>query len=70
MEIAISGIASIGEATAKLLTAPEITAHNTKENPDNVHIIKFNELNISGIKIAFRLPPRSVMTISIKNTAD
>ncbi len=66
MEVVINGINSISETTAHLLTAPEITTHNTMEEPDNVHIVEFSGLNISGGKITFRLPPRSVMTISIK----
>lgn len=66
MEVVVSGVESIASTTARLLTATEITSHNTIENPDYVHIIDFNEITISGNILLFTLPPRSVLTVKIE----
>lgn len=66
MKIKINGMESIGSASGRLLTASEITSCNTAENPDNVHIVEFNDFVISGNTITMELPPRSVATVLIK----
>ena len=65
MEVMADGIDLIKTASGRLLTAPEITACNTVENPDYVNITDFNDIEVSGNKLQFTLPPRSVMTITI-----
>jgi len=65
MELTINGIDKISKVAARLLTAPEITSHNTVENPDNVHIEEYSSFNLTGSTLSFNLPPRSVMTIKI-----
>jgi len=66
IEVIINGVETIGSATARLLTASEITSHNTIENPDNVHIVDFDEIKIKDNMLSCTLPPRSVMTIKIE----
>lgn len=67
LEVTIKGPEIIKSVTARVLTAPEITSHNTAKNPDNVHIVDFNEIEIKGNILSCTLPPRSVMTIKIEN---
>jgi len=66
MEVTINGVEMIKSITARVLTAPEITSHNTVENPDNVHIVNFDEISIKENVVSFTLPPRSVMTVKIE----
>ena len=66
MNIVIKGLDKITSSHARLLTAPEITSHNTVENPDFVDIVDFDELTVKGSEVSFILPPRSVMTVEIK----
>jgi alpha-N-arabinofuranosidase len=65
MEIVVEGIGVLNSVTGRLLTAPEITSHNTAENPDFVHIVDFNEIKTEGCTLRIILPPRSVVTLEI-----
>lgn len=51
---------------AKILTADDIHAHNTFEKPDSVILKPFSEYEISSGKIKIKLPPKSVVGLSVK----
>ncbi len=55
----------INTASAYILSN-KIDAHNSFENPDYVHIRNFDEINILGEKLTFKIPPCSVLKIEIR----
>lgn len=54
----------IKSATAWILTN-EMTAHNTFQNTEKVHIEKFDEIETNGKELKFKILPCSVMKIMI-----
>jgi alpha-N-arabinofuranosidase len=59
-----------GETKAKvigtILTADEMNAHNTFENPDKVSPAPFNEVSVIGSSLKICLPAMSVVTLEIE----
>lgn len=55
---------------AKILTADDIHAHNTFEKPDSVILKPFSEYEINSGKIKIKLPPKSVVGLSVKGYED
>lgn len=51
---------------AAILTADDIHAHNTFENPGSVILKPFEEYTLSSGKIKIKLPPKSVTSLSVK----
>lgn len=56
---------AINSVKAEILTN-EMTAHNTFANPDNVQIQQFKDIEVTGRRISFKIPPCSVMKISVE----
>jgi alpha-N-arabinofuranosidase len=54
----------IRKASATILTN-EITAHNTFHNTNKVHTEEFKDITIKGREIQFKIPPCSVMKITL-----
>jgi len=54
------------KVTGVILTADEMNAHNTFENPERVVPIPFNEINIVKNNLKISLPAMSVVTLEIE----
>jgi alpha-N-arabinofuranosidase len=54
------------EITGKIITAPEITALNTFENPDAVKPAEFNNATIGKKGISAQIPAKSIVVLEIK----
>lgn len=59
----------MNSATVKgtILTASETNAHNTFEQPENVTPSDFNGFNLTDGKLSVKLPPMSVVVLSLEN---
>lgn len=55
----------VNSVSASVLTG-KINAHNSFEQPNAVHVEKFNEINICGDKLTFKMPPCSVLKIEVQ----
>ncbi|MEG6572582.1 alpha-L-arabinofuranosidase C-terminal domain-containing protein [[Clostridium] cellulosi] len=55
----------ITAVSASILTG-KMNAHNTFEQPDNVHIQKFDDITICDGKLKFEMPPCSVVKIEVQ----
>jgi alpha-N-arabinofuranosidase len=51
---------------SQLLTAKNITDHNTFENPNNVHLSIFDKAAIKKGALIFKMPAKSVVMIELK----
>ncbi len=54
------------KASGRVLTAGQITAHNTFENPDAVRPAAFDDLKVEGKTVTVNLPPKSVVVLAIE----
>lgn len=54
------------EITGKLLTANEMNAHNTFEQPENVKPVTFYDVKAKGHSLSVALPPMSVVVLAVK----
>jgi alpha-N-arabinofuranosidase len=52
--------------TGRVLTADEMTAHNTFENPDHIKPAAFNDFELEGNVLTTTLPSKSVVVLTIK----
>jgi alpha-N-arabinofuranosidase len=52
--------------SGRLLTAPEITAHNTFEKPDDVKPARFDGVKGTGSEFTATLPPKSVVMLEVE----
>ena len=55
-------------SAGEILTANEITAHNTFEKPDMVETIKFEDMKQKGSVVEVTLPALSIVTIEMNQT--
>ena len=46
--------------------APEMNAHNTFDQPDNVKPAEFNAFEVTGNGFITTLPPKSVVVLELK----
>lgn len=53
------------KVSGRVLTADALDAHNTFEQPNNVHPEKFNNYLINAGKLLATLPPRSLVVLSL-----
>jgi alpha-N-arabinofuranosidase len=58
--------ASPQKISGRVLTATEITAHNTFEKPDAVRPAKFDAIKIIAPGFAITLPPKSVVLLEVE----
>ena len=49
-----------------ILTADEVDAHNTFEQPDNVKPVEFTDYKLENSTIQVTLPPMSVVLFAVK----
>ena len=59
---------SASAVKGRILTAGEITAHNTFENPDAVHPVPFEGAAVNDGGVALSLPAKSVVVLEIEAT--
>ncbi len=50
----------------RILTAPQMTAHNTFDHPDAVHPVAFDGARLTGNGLSIRMPARSVVALTIQ----
>ncbi|MFC4402691.1 alpha-N-arabinofuranosidase [Gracilibacillus xinjiangensis] len=58
--------ANLSDVNARVLTANELDAHNTFDNPDNVKPVNYTDFQVNGTELSLKLPAKSVVAISIK----
>jgi alpha-N-arabinofuranosidase len=63
--VTLTGIAP-SSATARLLTAPAMQAHNTFAAPDTVKPVAFDGVTLSAGSVTVRLPAKSVAVIELR----
>ncbi len=51
--------------TGRILSANELNAHNTFDNPNVVHPVPFDGTRLSDGELALTLPPKSVVMIRL-----
>ena len=56
----------VSEATGTVLTAQEMGAHNTFQDPERVKPTAFTEIQFNGEKVTTVLPPMSVCTLTVQ----
>lgn len=56
----------VSEATGTVLTAREMEAHNTFQEPERVKPTAFQEIQVNGEKVTAVLPPKSVCALTIQ----
>jgi alpha-N-arabinofuranosidase len=52
--------------SGRVLTAPEMNAHNTFDQPDNVKPSEFNAFKVTENGFVTTLPPKSVVVLELK----
>jgi len=57
--------ANVSKVTGTILTADEMNAHNTFDNPDNVVPEDFNEAKIIDNKLIISMPKMSIVTLEV-----
>jgi len=50
----------------RVLTAPEMNAHNTFDDPDRVKPVVFNDFQVGNNVVTANLPPKSVVVLELK----
>ena len=53
------------EVSGRVLTAPEITAHNTFDEPDQVRPVEFMDAELNGSELTVRVPGKSVVAVEL-----
>jgi alpha-N-arabinofuranosidase len=56
----------LSDVSGRILTANELNARNTFEEPENVAPIEFTGFNTEGNKLTIDLPSKSVVVLSVK----
>lgn len=65
LEIDLRGV-DVQNVSGRVLTANELDAHNTFDNPDNVKPVEFTDFQVDGTVLTVKLPSKSVTAISVK----
>jgi alpha-L-arabinofuranosidase len=55
--------AQVGQVSGRVLTAPQITSHNTFDNPEAVKPVDFKDCRVAPEGFSATLPPRSVVVL-------
>lgn len=58
--------ASPKRVSGRILTAPELKAHNTFERPHNVKIADFKKASLQNGMLKFKLPAKSIVVLNVK----
>ncbi|SHM69893.1 alpha-N-arabinofuranosidase [Gracilibacillus kekensis] len=56
----------VNQINGRVLTANEMDAHNTFENPDNVKPVKFTDFQVNGNELSINLPSKSVVALTVE----
>jgi alpha-N-arabinofuranosidase len=60
----LRGMAASG-VSGRILTADQMTAHNTFDNPNAVHPVAFEGARLGGNGLSIRMPAKSVVALTI-----
>jgi alpha-N-arabinofuranosidase len=67
IETSCNLVGALGKTvTGQILTAPDVKAYNTFENPNNVVLVAFNGAKLVKGVLQLKMPAKSVVTIEIK----
>lgn len=64
LDVLVRGMTA-GNVTARMVTAPEITSHNTFENKDVVKVSDFKDFKLNKEKLAIAIPAKSILMVRI-----
>ena len=56
--------------SGRILTAPEMQAHNTFDRPDSVKPVPFGEARNEGDAIVLRMPPKSIIVLEVSGAVE
>lgn len=56
----------VNQITGRVLTANEMDAHNTFDNPDNVKPTEFTDFEVDGNNLSIKLPSKAVVALLFK----
>lgn len=62
---ALAGVSPTG-VSGRVLTAPDMTAHNTFDAPDTVKPVAFDGARLADGKLTVTLPPKSVVVLELR----
>jgi alpha-N-arabinofuranosidase len=65
VELVFSGIDALGQVSGRILTAGEMSAHNTFDRPENVQPVPFRSFSTTGPILTAELAPMSVVVFEI-----
>ncbi|TWT88610.1 Intracellular exo-alpha-L-arabinofuranosidase 2 [Pseudobythopirellula maris] len=65
LECEIEGLADGAKVTGRVLTAEELDAHNTFDEPENVKPSAFDGASLDGDELKATIPPRSVVVLRL-----
>ena len=58
--------AEVKDFSGRVLTAGEITAHNTFDNPEQVIPVVLTDARLQGSELRLQVPARSVMAVEVR----
>ncbi|WP_163538523.1 alpha-N-arabinofuranosidase [Gracilibacillus sp. YIM 98692] len=58
--------AGLANVNGRVLTADEIDAHNTFENPDNIKPVEYQDFQVNDNQLTLQLPAKSVVVLSVE----
>ncbi|WP_453992696.1 alpha-N-arabinofuranosidase [Bacillus nitroreducens] len=56
----------LSSASGRLLTAEEMTEHNTFDNPNRIEPVPFNEIELKENELSLTIPSKSVLVVEIQ----
>src|SRR5690606_37032422 len=65
IEVDLRG-ADVSQVSGRILTADDMTAHNTFENPDVVTPTSFSGARMEGERLVVELPAKSVVALELR----
>lgn len=64
-DVALSTTAEFSQVNGRVLTAPEMQAHNTFDQPDTLRPTSLDNISIDGESLTITLPPMSVVLLTL-----
>jgi alpha-N-arabinofuranosidase len=57
---------SLSQVSGRILTADEMTAHNTFETPDDVAPAPFEDARLNGDRLVIEMPPKAIVALELE----
>ena len=65
VELTLSGVDAVGQVSGQILTAAEMTRHNTFDQPERLKPAMFQSFSTAGQTVSVELAPMSVSVLEI-----